>query len=43
MLASLALAAILVLCLVSTSFAAPAARPSNSAEQMLYDAVNNER
>ena len=40
---SLALAAILVLCFVSTSFAAPAARPSNSAEQMLYDAVNNER
>jgi len=42
-LVSLALAAILVLCFVSTSFAAPAARPSNSAEQMLYDAVNNER
>ena len=40
---SLALAAILVLCFVSSSFAAPAARPSNSAEQMLYDAVNNER
>jgi len=42
---SLALAAIIVLCLVSTSFAAPApaARPSNSAEQMLYDAVNRER
>lgn len=44
---SLALAAILVLCLVSTSYAAPAApaggRPSNSAEQMLYDAVNHER
>jgi uncharacterized protein YkwD len=40
---SLALAAVLVLCLVSSSFAAPAARPSNSAEQMLYDAVNNER
>ena len=42
-LVSLALAAILVLCFVSTSFAAPAARPANSAEQMLYDAVNNER
>ncbi len=42
-LVSLALAAILVLCFVSTSFAAPAARPSNSAEQMLYDAANNER
>src|SRR6266404_1945580 len=46
-LVSLALAAILVLCLVATSFAAPAApaaaRPSNSAEQMLYDAVNRER
>src|SRR4029077_7805400 len=42
---SLALAAILVLCFVSTSFAAPAAAPapSNSAEQMLYDAVNRER
>ena len=46
-LVSIALAAILVLCLVSTSYAAPAApaggRPSNSAEQMLYDAVNRER
>jgi uncharacterized protein YkwD len=42
-LVSLALAVILVLCLVSTSFAAPAARPSNSAEQMLYDAVNADR
>ena len=40
---SLALAAILVLCFVSSSFAAPAASPSNSAERMLYDAVNNER
>jgi uncharacterized protein YkwD len=44
---SLALAATLVLCFVATSFAAPAspagARPSNSAEQMLYDAVNRER
>jgi uncharacterized protein YkwD len=42
---SLALAAIVILCLVSTSFAAPApaARPSTSAEQMLYDAVNRER
>jgi uncharacterized protein YkwD len=43
---SAALAAILVLCFVATSFAAPAApaaRPSNSAEQMLYDAVNRER
>src|SRR5260370_4369632 len=42
----LALAAILVLCFVATSFAAPAApaaRPSNSAEQILYDAVNRER
>jgi uncharacterized protein YkwD len=43
----LALATILILCLVSTSYAAPAApaggRPSNSAEQMLYDAVNHER
>jgi uncharacterized protein YkwD len=46
MLVSVALAAILVLCFVATSFAAPAvpaARPSNSAEQMLYDAVNRER
>jgi uncharacterized protein YkwD len=45
-LVSLALAAIIVLCFVATSFAAPAApaaRPSNSAEQMLYDAVNRER
>ncbi|HEY6129928.1 MAG TPA: CAP domain-containing protein [Candidatus Acidoferrum sp.] len=45
-LVSLALAAILVLCFVRSSFAAPAAaaaRPSNSAEQMLYDAVNRER
>jgi uncharacterized protein YkwD len=45
-LVSFALAAILVLCFVATSFAAPAApaaRPSNSAEQMLYDAVNRER
>lgn len=41
--ASLVLAAILVLCFVPTSFAAPPARPANSAEQMLYDAVNNER
>lgn len=40
---SAALAAIIVLCFVATSFAAPAARPSNSAEQMLYDAVNRER
>ncbi len=47
LLVSLALAALLVLCFVATSFAAPAssaaARPSNSAEQMLYDAVNRER
>jgi uncharacterized protein YkwD len=43
-LVSLALAAILVLCFVATSFAAPAAaRPYTSAEQMLYDAVNRER
>ena len=46
-LVSIVLAAILVLCIVSTSYAAPAApaggRPSNSAEQMLYDAVNRER
>jgi uncharacterized protein YkwD len=45
-LVSLALAAILVLCFVSTSFAVPAvpaARPSNPAEQTLYDAVNRER
>jgi uncharacterized protein YkwD len=40
---SFALAAIIALCFVATSFAAPAARPSNSAEQMLYDAVNRER
>jgi uncharacterized protein YkwD len=40
---SLALAAILVLCFVCTSYAAPAGRPSTSAEQMLYDAVNRER
>ena len=42
---SLVLATIIVLCIVSTSYAAPApaARPSNSAEQMLYDAVNRER
>jgi hypothetical protein len=43
---SFALATILFLCVVATSFAAPAAapaRPSNSAEQMLYDAVNRER
>src|SRR5258705_9395648 len=35
-----------MLCFVATSFAAPAspaARPSNSAEQILYDAVNRER
>ena len=47
LLVSLALAALLVLCFVATSFAAPVApagaRPSNSAEQMLYDAVNRER
>jgi uncharacterized protein YkwD len=46
LLVSLALAAILFLCIVSTSFAAPAAapaRPANSAEQVLYDAVNRER
>jgi uncharacterized protein YkwD len=46
-LVSFALAAILVLCIVATSYAVPAApaggRPSNSAEQMLYDAVNRER
>jgi len=46
-LVSIALAAILVLCIVATSYAAPATpaggRPSNSAEQMLYDAVNRER
>jgi len=44
---SIAVAAILVLLIVSSSHAAPAApaggRPSNSAEQMLYDAVNRER
>lgn len=44
---SFALAALLVLCFVATSFAAPAAlsgaRPFSSAEQMLYDAVNRER
>jgi uncharacterized protein YkwD len=44
---SFALAALLVLCFVATSFAAPAspapARPANSAEQVLYDAVNRER
>ena len=42
-LVSLALAAILVLCFVASSYAAPAAaggHPSNSAEQILYDAVN---
>jgi len=45
-LVSFALAAILVLCFVASSYAAPAAaggRPSNSAEQVLYDAVNRER
>jgi len=42
-LVGLALTTSLVLCFVSTSLAAPAARPANSAEQMLYDAVNNER
>jgi len=45
-LVSAALATIIVLCFVATSFAAPAApaaRPSNSAEQMLYEAVNRER
>jgi len=45
-LVSAALATIIVLCFVATSFAAPAApaaRPPNSAEQMLYDAVNRER
>ena len=46
LLVSFALAAVFFLCIVATSFAAPAAapaRPSNSAEQMLYDAVNRER
>jgi uncharacterized protein YkwD len=47
LLVSFALAALLVLCFVAISFAAPAvpagARPFSSAEQMLYDAVNRER
>jgi hypothetical protein len=45
-LVSFALAAILLLCIVASSYSAPAAaaaRPSNFAEQMLYDAVNRER
>lgn len=45
-LVSLALTAILVFCAATTTYAAPAAapaRPANSAEQMLYDAVNRER
>jgi hypothetical protein len=40
---SLALTAIIVLCLVSTSYAAPLGRPSTTAEQLLFDAVNRER
>ena len=47
LLVSFALAALLMLCFVASSFAAPAApagaRPFSSAEQMLYDAVNRER
>lgn len=42
LLLGIALAAILTLCAVPSSYAA-AGRPSNSAEQMLYDAVNRER
>jgi uncharacterized protein YkwD len=44
LLTSLALVAILILLFVRTAAAAPAAaRPSNSAEQTLFDAVNRER
>jgi uncharacterized protein YkwD len=38
-----AIAAILVCACTFTAYAAPAASPSNSSEQMLYDAVNRER
>lgn len=43
LLAALILAALLVLCIVPRAFSAPAGRPSTSAEQALYDAVNRER
>jgi hypothetical protein len=43
LLAALALAALLGLWFVPRAFSAPAGRPSNSAEQTLYDAVNRER
>jgi len=41
--AAFVLAALLGLCFVPRASSAPAGRPSNSAEQMLYDAVNRER
>ena len=42
-LAALLLAALLILCFTPRAFSAPAGQPSNSAEQLLYDAVNRER
>jgi hypothetical protein len=41
--AAFCLAVLLVLWFVPRAFSAPAGRPANSAEQMLYDAVNRER
>jgi len=43
LIAAFLLAALLGLCIVPRAISAPAGRPSNSAEQMLYDAVNRER
>jgi hypothetical protein len=43
LLAALVLAALLGLWFVPRAFSSPAGRPSSSAEQMLYDAVNRER
>jgi hypothetical protein len=43
LIAAFLLAALLGLWFVPRAFSAPAARPANSAEQMLFDAVNRER
>jgi len=43
LIAAFLLVALLGLCFVPRAFSAPAGRPANSAEQMLFDAVNRER
>jgi uncharacterized protein YkwD len=43
LIAAFVLAALIGLCIVPRAFSAPAGKPSGSAEQMLFDAVNHER